>query len=225
MFVDRAEITIKPKDQTFTYNGQLQGPSDVVYDGTQVDKYVDYDKGSLKFNDKLNNVTVDGQGKDAGTYELEPSAVNIRDGKGNQVNDNYDITLEKGKLIIGKVPITIKADDKSSKKGESLKTLTYKMSGDPVKGDDLGVKLSTTANKSKAGTYAIKVAWNNNKNYKAALIDGKYTVTAPPAPKVSGTLIGRMTAKGKNGLTIGWTRIQGAAGYDIFFAKCSEIFY
>ena len=180
--VNKAKLTIKPKDQNFTYNGQLQGPSDIVYAGTEVDEYVAYNKDSLKNNDFLSNITVDGQGKDAGTYELEPSAVNIQDGKGNQVNDNYDITLEKGDLIINKVPVTIKADDKSSKEGEALKELTYKVNGDIVEGEDLGITVSTNANKNKAGTYPIKVAWNNNKNYDAKLVNGKYTVTGEPKP-------------------------------------------
>lgn len=95
------------------------------------------------------------------------------------------------------------------------------MSGNPVRGAELGIKLSTTADKNKAGTYVIKVAWNNNKSYKATLADGKYTVTAEPAPKVSSTLMTRMTAKGKTGLVVGWNRIQGAEGYDIFFARCN----
>lgn len=33
-------------------------------------------------------------------------------------------------------------------------------------------------------------------------------------------IIAKMTAKGKKGLAISWSRIQGAKGYDIFFAGC-----
>ena len=44
-----------------------------------------------------------------------------------------------------------------------------------------------------------------------------------PAPvNVSGTLIARMTAKDKTGMTIRWNRVRGAAGYDIFFARCNH---
>ena len=39
---------------------------------------------------------------------------------------------------------------------------------------------------------------------------------------VSGTLISKMTAKGKTTLTISWSRINGAKGYDIYFAKCGK---
>ena len=41
-------------------------------------------------------------------------------------------------------------------------------------------------------------------------------------PKISGSLMAKMTAKGKKSLTISWNKINGAAGYDIFFAKCNH---
>lgn len=44
----------------------------------------------------------------------------------------------------------------------------------------------------------------------------------PSAPKVSGTPTAKMTAKGTNSLNISWNKIQGAAGYDIFFAECNH---
>ena len=43
----------------------------------------------------------------------------------------------------------------------------------------------------------------------------------PSAPKVSGTALAKMTA-GKTSLTISWNKIQGADGYDIFFAQCNH---
>lgn len=44
----------------------------------------------------------------------------------------------------------------------------------------------------------------------------------PSTPKVSGTPLAKATAKGKTSLVIGWNKIQGAAGYDIFFAQCNH---
>ncbi|MBQ6402121.1 MAG: Ig-like domain-containing protein [Firmicutes bacterium] len=43
----------------------------------------------------------------------------------------------------------------------------------------------------------------------------------PSAPKVSGTPLAKLTAK-KKSITISWNKIQGAAGYDIFFARCNH---
>ena len=46
--------------------------------------------------------------------------------------------------------------------------------------------------------------------------------TPKPTPaKVSGKLLPKMTAK-KKGMTISWNKIKGAAGYDIFFARCNH---
>lgn len=42
-----------------------------------------------------------------------------------------------------------------------------------------------------------------------------------PATGVRGTLLNRVTAKGKK-LKISWTKVDGAEGYDIFFARCKE---
>ena len=40
--------------------------------------------------------------------------------------------------------------------------------------------------------------------------------------KVSGTLLAKMTAKDSKGLTLTWTKVKGAQGYDIFFIKCGK---
>ena len=68
--------------------------------------------------------------------------------------------------------------------------------------------------------------------YDAAKKNGKKksvkpTPTPKPDPtpkpaKVKGTLMAKMTAKAENKLAIRWTRFKGAAGYDIFFAKCNK---
>ena len=42
------------------------------------------------------------------------------------------------------------------------------------------------------------------------------------AASVSGTLIAKMTAKSSKSLTISWTKVSGAAGYDIFFGRCGK---
>ena len=45
---------------------------------------------------------------------------------------------------------------------------------------------------------------------------------APSTPKTSGTPLVRMTTKGDNSLVVSWSKIQGADGYDIYFAYCGE---
>ena len=39
---------------------------------------------------------------------------------------------------------------------------------------------------------------------------------------LSGTLIDGMTSKGSNSLSISWTRVKNADGYDVFFAQCNH---
>lgn len=51
------------------------------------------------------------------------------------------------------------------------------------------------------------------------------TVTAQwkkAAATVSGTLLAKMTAKGKSRLVLTWSKVKGAEGYDIFFNKCGK---
>ena len=38
--------------------------------------------------------------------------------------------------------------------------------------------------------------------------------------KVSGTLLSKITAKGKSSLFLTWSKVKGADGYDVFFSKC-----
>ncbi len=58
-----------------------------------------------------------------------------------------------------------------------------------------------------------------------ATYKAKYTSEAKPKPeptptKVSGTLLAKITAKGKSSLVLTWSKVKGADGYDVFFAKC-----
>ena len=80
-------------------------------------------------------------------------------------------------VVIGKASITITAEDMTSEVGDEIRALTYKVGGDYVDGDDLGVVLNTSADKnSQPGVYPITVSWNGNSNYEAVLTDGSYVI-------------------------------------------------
>ena len=39
---------------------------------------------------------------------------------------------------------------------------------------------------------------------------------------MSGTILAKMTSKGKKSLVLSWSKVSGAQGYDIFFVRCSH---
>ena len=49
----------------------------------------------------------------------------------------------------------------------------------------------------------------------------KWTKKTEPA-KVSGTLLTKLTAKGKKNLVLTWNQVKGADGYDVFFNNCGK---
>ena len=80
-------------------------------------------------------------------------------------------------FAIAKVSVSIFADNKSGVYGDALQTLTWRLGGKTVNGDDLGISLTTTAKADSApGDYPITVKWNGNKNYSAIVKDGVYTI-------------------------------------------------
>ena len=50
-------------------------------------------------------------------------------------------------------------------------------------------------------------------------VNAEWKENAAPETNVSGILLAKMRAKGKASLCISWTRMEGAEGYDIYFAK------
>ena len=77
-------------------------------------------------------------------------------------------------------------------------------------------KVTKKATEKQAGT----------RTYTCTVCEATRTETIPKlkpsAPKVSGTLLARMTAEDESGMTISWNRIRGAEGYDIFLSRCSH---
>lgn len=99
--IKKAVLTITAKDQTYEYNGQIQGPGDVVYaDSAEIAKMVT--AVGLQGNDAITSVEVDGQGKDVGTYELVPSSARVNE---VSASENYDVKYINGTLKI-QLPIS-----------------------------------------------------------------------------------------------------------------------
>jgi len=94
--IARKALTITAKDQTYPYNGNIQGEGDTVYTEVgQIKEKVDV-KG-LVGNDALTSIILDGQANDIGVYNncIIPSSAAIGDHTAN-----YDITYISGTLTI-----------------------------------------------------------------------------------------------------------------------------
>lgn len=164
-------VTKAPEAKTLTYNGQAQALV-TAGEATGGTMYYAVTTENVKPTDENLYTTSIPAKTNAGTYYVWYRAVGD--------NNHSDVEATCVSVDIEKAAITITADDKSSQKGAELQELSWQVSGDYVSGDELGISASTTADSSAdAGVYTITVSWNDNANYEATLISGKYTITAP----------------------------------------------
>ena len=111
---------------------------------------------------------------DAGTYKIV-STFNA---------PNYEFSFEEGVYTIGKRPVKIVIDNKSSVYGQPLEKLTYKITsdmGEPfVKGDKIDGTIVLEGNPTRnVGEYKI-YSTMQNKNYEFSVKEGVYTITKRP---------------------------------------------
>lgn len=121
--VSKAKLTITARDQTYIYNGKMQGPGDLsTEDADEISKYATV--SGLVLGDKLKSITIDGQGQEIGEYPLHITGCMIEK-KGINVKNNYDITYEEGKLHIVKKLLNITVKGSSSQKTYNGRKQTY----------------------------------------------------------------------------------------------------
>ena len=205
--IAKASITIKAADQNSRYGTELKNLTYKV-------------SGDYVEGDDLGVVltTAAAASADAGSYPITVESWNK--------NPNYEATFVPAAYTITKAQITIRAANKSSKRGNKLVNLTYKVMGDYIDGDALGVSLSTKASKTaKPGSYEILISWNNNPNYTAALEKGTYTikdqVTADEKAKAKLMLDGSYKVRwyGRD-IAVEWGHVAGADRYEVWAAYC-----
>ena len=158
-----AELTIGAKALTITAEAKSK-----TYG--KADPALIYTADGLVGSDTITGELTRAAGENAGSYAITQGTLTA--------GDNYAITFTGAELAIEKAAITITVDDKSSKYGEDIAELTYQIGGEYKTGDDLGVTVTTTATRtSDVGEYPITVSWNENPNYSATMVNGKYTIT------------------------------------------------
>ncbi|MFM7840056.1 MAG: MBG domain-containing protein, partial [Chitinophagaceae bacterium] len=142
---------------------------------------------------------------------------------------NYDFTFEQGLLTVTKAPLTLTAENKARKYGESNPAFTFQASGfmNSENWDNSGISgqpmLSTEANASSpAGKYAILLSNGslNGGNYELSFVNGQLeigkamiTVKAEDKSRIYGSANPQLTTTYTgfvNGENLGSSGITGA---------------
>ena len=100
--INKRNLTITANPQSYTYDGSAHGESNHTYTGSSISSKVTV--SGLKSGDNLTSIKLNGQGTNAGTYNITPSAAVV----GNSTTtNNYNITYANGTLTINKRQITL----------------------------------------------------------------------------------------------------------------------
>ena len=157
-----SEVTAAPEANELIYNGSEQ---ELVTAGEAKGGTMQYSLNGADYSETIPT------GKDAKIYTVYYKVV----GDGNH-NDTIAQSVE---VTIGKAAVTVTADDKSSRVGKELETLTYTCAPGLFGDDVFTGTLATTADKDAVNTYEImqgSLALSNN--YIITFVPGTYTVEA-----------------------------------------------
>ena len=208
-----APLTITAKDQTYTYNGEIQGEGDTTYaDPEQISQKVTVE--GLKGGDYVYSVILDGQDTAVGVHKDAVTAGNavIYSKDGKDVTGNYTITYKAGTLTIEDPAVSQYTVTFVDGQGKTLKTQKV----------ESGKAATAPADPKRSGyTFA---GWDKDfsKVTSDMTVTAKWNKVPAPAVKVSGMLLAKMTAKGKSSLEFTWSKVDGAQGYDIFLSRCNH---
>ena len=175
--IAQAAMTITGLPQTYTYNGQDQGEGDTVYeDPAELAGKVSAE--GLRDGDLLASIVLDGQGNDAGKYEIAVNNASIVNAAGDNVAGDYDITYESGTLTIERAGATITVDSASKAEGGNDPSFTGSVEGLIADGDLGRITYYRTNNDETPGTYekVITAKYTDNKNYDVAVKNGDFTI-------------------------------------------------
>ena len=164
--INKAQVTIKTTDQTSEY-GETVTLDQSKYTKTSGTVYGEDDLG-IKLS----------------TTATRTSPVAKYDINATTTNNNYSLTVQKGKLEITKRPIDVTILDQSCEYGEDITLKTdetaYEITSDKklVNGDSLNLKLSTTATNASVVGESHKINFASaNANYQVNPTSGNLTIT------------------------------------------------
>lgn len=177
----KQKLTVTVIDQTYTYNGWIQGEGDIIYAvPAQIAQKVQVD--GLKDGDYISFVQLFSQGTDAGEYKIEFDRCVVRNTTNDNVTENYDIELVDGKMTIEPATLTVTTGSYSKIYDGSPLTAAEATIEGFVRNDTATV--TATGSQTDVGTsdntYTIDWGTAKESNYK---IDAKLgTLTVEPRP-------------------------------------------
>lgn len=205
----KKQIKIIVNDQIYDYDGNPHGESGTAYTDPAVIATKITVEGGLEQGDLITSITLDGQETNPDVYEGRIKACSCAIGTNGAHTDNYIIKYVNGDLTINALVVPKYTVTFVDGQGKTLKTQKVERG-----------KAATAPSDPKRPGYTF-TGWD--KDFSKVISD--MTVTAKwkkAAKKVSGTLLAKMTAKGKRSLVLTWNKVKGAEGYDIFFIKCGK---
>ena len=162
------------------------------------------------------------------------------------LKDKLTGLTKKVKFTILPRPLTIKVNDQEYEytgydQGEAdpvyddPAVIAKKVTVDGLQGSDYLDMIVLNGTESQIGEYPdrIEITGYNiinprdtetslKDNYDITLVSGKLTIVPNSDPVKGNTPLTKVTAKGSTSLTIAWTKVDKADGYEVFFARCNH---
>ncbi len=190
--ITKAPLAITVKDQTYDYNGKLQGENNAVYtDAAKVTVT------GLQGTDALTGITLNGQETNAGEY---PAKITAADAVIGEKTANYEITYTPGKLTIKPIDVTVTItghNNTTTYDGveHSVSGYDVEISNPLYKVSDFTFSGTASAARTEVGTTNMNLTAeqfvNNNTNFGTVtfnVTDGYQTIT--PVDEIVVTITG-----------------------------------
>ena len=98
------DLTITVRDQTYVYNGNIQGPGDTVYeDAAEIAEVVSVE--GLQGNDTITSVEIDGQASEIGEHKGVLKVTGFLINNDINAKERYNVILVPGNIIIKEEPV------------------------------------------------------------------------------------------------------------------------
>ena len=189
-------------------------PGDVLTPASSIT----YTYAGLKLDQSASDLTV----LPTGTIDVSPTS-NVGDYDiviGGAQSSNYDITYVNGKLTVGAATLTVTAANKEVFESLALPGLTYSYSGFLNGQDDSIItthsSISTDADNSVPGDYAIVVSGTVAPNYSINNVNGNMKIKTVGKSKVTGLSVSKANAFEGDSVTFTATATGDLLTYEWF---------